>query len=689
MLDKDSLLRAGATAEQAEAIWNKLRAIPGDKSAPDRWSELTNTVLDTSVPFSVHRLVHDAVYSEWDPADGPPPAWRPREVEHEQSNITAFCRKTGHSSYDELYDWSVEERGQFWGELIDTLGLRFKKKPQTILDESDGPEHARWLTGARFNIVDSCFTAPPDHTAVVYQADGGDIRTMTYDELDRLSNRSANSLRSIGMAVGDAIAIAMPMTVEAVASYLGAVKAGCVVVSIADSFAAEEIATRLRISRAKAVVTQDVVYRAGKTLPMYQKIIDAGAERAIIILAEDGDRDIRDEFDVRLRENDLWWEDFLVADEGFDPVECGPDDAINILFSSGTTGEPKAIPWVQTTPIKCAMDGHLHHDIHPGDVVAWPTNLGWMMGPWLIFASLVNRATMALCYGSPVTREFCKFVQDAGVTMLGLVPAVVRAWKATEAAHGFDWSRVKAFSSTGEPSNPGDYLFLMSLAGYRPVIEYCGGTEIGGGFITGTVVQNASPSTFTTPTLGLSFHILDEHDKPTDIGELFLVPPSIGLSSTLINKDHHDVYFEGTPTGPNGELLRRHGDEKQELPGGYYRALGRTDDTMNLGGIKVSSAEIERAVSVVKGVAETAAITVSPKGGGPSQLVIYAVPEAGAQPDKFELRIAMQRAISGGLNPLFKVQDVILTDALPRTASNKVMRRVLRKEYESGNGNPR
>jgi acetyl-CoA synthetase len=616
MLDKDALARAGATAEQAETIWSKLRAIPGDTPPPDAWSRLVETVLGAAVPFPVHRLVYDAVFSGWDYSLGPPPAWRPGVAEFELSNVTAFCRKTGHASYQELYDWSVTERGRFWEEVIDTLGIRFKEKPDTVLDSSNGPEHARWLSGARFNIADSCFTAPPEQTAVVYQAEGGDIRTMSYD-------------------AGDAIAIAMPMTVEAVASYLGCLKAGCVVVSIADSFAAEEIATRLRISAAKAVVTQDVVYRAGKTLPMYKKVVDAGAERAIIILAEDGEHDLPDELEVRLRDSDLWWEDYLVEDDSFDSVEGGPDDPVNILFSSGTTGEPKAIPWNQTTPIKCAMDGHLHHDIHRGDVVAWPTNLGWMMGPWLIFASLVNRASMALYYGSPVMREFCEFVQDSGVTMLGLVPAVVRAWKATETAHGLDWSKVKVFSSTGEPSNPGDYLYLMSLAGYRPVIEYCGGTEIGGGFVSGTVVQNASPSTFSTPTLGLSFYILDGDNNPTDIGELFLVPPSIGLSNRLLNKDHHEVYFEGTPPGPNGELLRRHGDEKQELPGGYYRALGRADDTMNLGGIKVSSAEIERSVVAVKGVAETAAIAVSPRGGGPSQLVIYAVPEAGASPDKF------------------------------------------------------
>jgi acetyl-CoA synthetase len=220
------------------------------------------------------------------------------------------------------------------------------------------------------------------------------------------------------------------------------------------------------------------------------------------------------------------------------------------------------------------------------------------------------------------------------------------------------------------------------------VIEYCGGTEIGGGFLCGTVVQAASPATFTTPAFGLELAILDDDGKPANVGELFLVPPSIGLSNRLVNMDHHEVYFAGAPEGPNGQTLRRHGDEVQSLAGGYYRARGRADDTMNLVGVKVSSAEIEGALAGMEGVSECAAIAVSPPGGGPSRLVIYAVGERGESLDRFKLRMAMQRAITTGLNPLFKVHDVVVVDALPRTASNKVMRRVLRDHYEASESAP-
>ncbi|MBI1926820.1 AMP-dependent synthetase, partial [Candidatus Poribacteria bacterium] len=262
---------------------------------------------------------------------------------------------------------------------------------------------------------------------------------------------------------------------------------------------------------------------------------------------------------------------------------------------------------------------------------------------------------------------------------------------------GLDWRAIKAYSSTGECSNAEDMLFLMSLAGYRPIIEYCGGTEIGGGYITGTLVQPAAPATFTTPALGLDFVILDENGHHTDNGELFLIPPSIGLSTTLLNQDHHEVYFEGTPEWPHehagapprprggrrGVPLRRHGDRVERLGGGYYRMHGRVDDTMNLGGIKVSSAEIEEALSSVDGIHETAAIAVSPPEGGPSQLVIYAVLLPGSDVEKGALKTTLQSAIRQALNPLFKIHDVVIVDALPRTASNKVMRRVLRDRYRT------
>ncbi len=670
----ETLCGLGLTPDLARDTVGKLRALPPEDSPAETWRRVSHKILSPELPHAVHEFLYKHIYKDWDPRQGPPPAWIPTDQEISSSNIAIFCRKVGLRSVHDLHQWSADNREKFWEHIIETLRIRFKNRPSAVVDLSGGVESPRWLPGARLNIAESCFLARGDARAVVYQREGGTVETMTVAELDRYSNRFANGLVALGLPRGASVAIAMPMTVEAVAAYLGVVKAGHAVASIADSFASDEIRTRLRISSAKAVVTQDVVARAGKTLPMYQKVIDAGAELAIVVPAGASPA-------VALRDVDVTWGEFLSDTDAFDPVACGPDDTTNFLFSSGTTGDPKAIPWTHTTPIKCAMDGHLHHDIKPGEVVAWPTSIGWMMGPWLIYASLMNRATMALYYGSPVAREFCEFVQNARVDMLGVVPSLVTAWQTTDAVRGLDWSSIKMFSSTGECSNADDYFYLMSLARYRPVVEYCGGTEIGGGYISGTIVRPASPATFSTPSFGLDFCILDDHGKPAKNGELFIIPPSIGLSNKLLNKDHHEVYYADTPRGPKGEILRRHGDETEELPDGYFRGHGRADDTMNLGGIKVSSTEIERALVSVKGIRETAAVAFNPPQGGPSLLVVYAVPESCATFELEPLTKDMQRAISSKLNPLFKIHDVVLVEALPRTASNKVMRRVLRDTY--------
>jgi acetyl-CoA synthetase len=327
--------------------------------------------------------------------------------------------------------------------------------------------------------------------------------------------------------------------------------------------------------------------------------------------------------------------------------------------------------------IKAAADGLLYHDIQPGDVVAWPSSPGWMMGPWLVFAALMNRGTIALYDGHPGTEGFCRFVEEAGVTQLGVVPSLVAAWKANGWPSSCDWRRIKLFGSTGESSNPADMLYLMAQAGYRPVIEYCGGTEIGGAYITSTLLRPNAPSCFNAVACGIELAIRDEHGRPADCGEGFLIGPSVGLSTELLNRDHHETYFAGTPEGEGGAPLRRHGDQIERLPNGYYRVLGRVDDTMNLGGIKVSAVEIERVLNRHPLVNESAAVAVAADAGGPGRLVAYVVPTR-PDLDADALRRELQSLLGEQLNPLFRLSAVVLVEALPRTASQKMMRRLLR-----------
>ncbi|EFJ52583.1 hypothetical protein VOLCADRAFT_120325 [Volvox carteri f. nagariensis] len=590
----------------------------------------------------------------------------------------------------------------------------------------------------------------------------------------------------------------MPMTPSAVCLYMAAVLAGCVVVSVADSFSPGELRTRLDVSGAVGVFTQDVVLRGGKVLPLYDKVIKSGTPaRAVVLPAaeEDDVNTTSSPGSVPLRPGDLSWADFMKSCGGcscsssssssssntrsccrggcgaatgctdfaeFTPHVADMYNVTNVLFSSGTTascahacararGEPKAIPWSHLTPLRCAVDGWAHLDIRPGSVVCWPTNLGWMMGPWLLYAAWLNGATVALYGGAPLGPDFLQFVEAARVDVLGLVPSIVRAWRhggagggRGAATDGVDLSRVRVYGSTGEASAAEDYAWLMSRArGYRPIVEYCGGTEIGGGYVSSTLMHPCAPSTFTTATLGARLVLLaagDEgegagtgaaaalvwdgapcrtaHQQSTVSGEVALAMPMLGVSQRLLNKDHYQVYYAGMPVyGSTGMPLRRHGDEMAAMPAAgpgpaawSFCALGRCDDTMNLGGIKVSSVELERAVVAgVAGVVEAAAVGVAPPQGGPEELTLVLVvlrqqtPAAAAAPGAgsssgsgssssrngdeelqhgkqqiADLQRRCQEVLRTRLNPLFKVSRVVVVPSLPRNASNKVMRRVLR-----------
>ncbi len=655
---------------------------PDPRDQERQWLSFAQRVrAGEDIPFAEQWNAFRDIYAGRAAEDGPPPAWIPGEEQAANSNLDRLTAELGLPDYQALHRWSLEDRDGFWAAVIERLGIVFETPPEKTADFSSGVEDVRWLPGARMNITDSCFRAEPDRPAVVWAREQDkEPQVTTYGELEALVNRAAGGFARLGLPRGSAVALFMPMNLECVVAYLAVIRAGLRVISIADSFSVNELSSRLELAEARLVVTQEAYLRGGKEVWLYDKVKEAGAPTAVVIPMDP-------EREVALRDGDLLCDDMLAPETEFTSVIAGPCDVTNILFSSGTTGTPKMIPWTHLTPIKCGMDGRFHQDIGEGDVVAWPTNIGWMMGPWLIYATLLNRGTIALYEGAPTGSDFAGFVERAGVTILGVIPSLVRAWRASGALGDADWGGVRLFSSTGEPSGTEDYLWLMSRTGYRaPVIEYLGGTEVGGGLVTGTVVQPASPATFSTPALGTGLVLLDEEGHPAaegEPGEMFIVPPSIGLSQRLLNGDHHKVYFVGCPIGPAGEVLRRHGDQLQRLHHGFFRAQGRADDTMNLGGIKVSSLELERIVDAHPGVLECAAVGVQPGGEGAEQLVLHLVPATtDGAPDADQLKTELQQLIRERLNPLFRIHDLVLLADLPRTASNKLMRRVLRQRYQ-------
>lgn len=694
----------GLPSAVAERFYQNLNEIIRNygSATPETWQRVSKHLLDPDLPFSLHQMMYYGCYKDFGPD---PPAWIPDPERAASTNVGQLLERRGKefldsrykdpiSSFSEFQNFSVSNPEVYWKTVLDEISVSFSVPPQCILCENQSHPGGQWLPGAHLNPAKNCLSLNGkktlDDIMVIWRDEGDDkmpVNKMTLKELRTEVWLVAHALETLGLDKGSAIAIDMPMDVNSVVIYLAIVLAGYAVVSIADSFAPTEIATRLKISKAKAIFTQDVIIRGDKRLPLYSRVIDAQSPIAIVIPSRGSS------FGINLRDGDISWHEFLAKVEHFREVEFvaveQPVEAFtNILFSSGTTGEPKAIPWTLATPFKAAADGWCHMDIRKGDIVAWPTNLGWMMGPWLVYASLLNGASMALYNGSPLGSGFAKFVQDAKVTMLGVIPSIVRAWKTTNCTASYDWSAIRCFGSTGEASNVDEYLWLMGRARYKPIIEYCGGTEIGGGFVTGSLLQPQSLAAFSTPAMGCSLFIIGSDgiiNPPIvpGIGELALGPLMFGASNILLNADHYNVYFKGMPVW-NGKILRRHGDVFDLTSRGYYHAHGRADDTMNLGGIKVSSVEIERICNAVdNNILETAAVGVPPQGGGPERLVIAVVFKDSSESatDLNKLRTAFNSALQNKLNPFFKVSHIVPITSLPRTATNKVMRRVLRQQF--------
>ena len=597
-------------------------------------------------------------------------SWKPIPENTKTSNITKIMEKHGFSQYEDFWKWSITNKEAFWSSTFEELQIIQHKKYEQIVNTEEGVENAKWLHNASLNIVDSCFKNDENAIAISYKKKNNPLQKITQKELLLLVNKIANSFTNFNLKIGDCIAINLPMTLESVAIYIAGIKAGLHVATVTDSFSTKEIKTRFEITKPKLVFTQNVVVRANKILPLYEKVATTSVKNIVVIPEE--------KYVIPLRKQDVLWNDFLSENTAFESVKCNPQATTSILFSSGTTATPKAIPWNHTTPIKAASDGYYHHNIQKNDVVCWPTNLGWMMGPWLVFATLINNASIALYYDAPTCKSFGKFIEEAKVTMLGVIPSIVKQWKNSNCMEQFNWTTLKCYSSTGEVSNPEEMEYLMQLANNKPIIEYCGGTEIGGGYISSTVVQENKPSTFSTKVLGSDFVILDENNTKSKKGEVFLIPPILGLSTKLINKNHHEIYYKDTPEA--GVLLRRHGDEIQELENGYFKILGRIDDAMNLGGIKVSATQIEAIVSQLHFINECAAVAIAPKKVGPSKLILFYSEKNKKLNDNDRLKAA-QAIIKKEMNPLFKVTDLVKIDKLPRTGSHKIMRKTLKDNY--------
>jgi len=318
---------------------------------------------------------------------GGPVVWRPSQEDLDRSHLDAFMRRWKLESYGDLLKRSTSDVAWFTAAVLDYLDIRFQKPYREVVDLSDGPAFPRWCIGGELNIAHNCVDkwavdpATRDRVALLWEGEDGDVRRLTYGELQAEVNRCANALRSLGLGKGDAVGLCMPMTPEIATALLAIAKIGGIIVPLFSGYGASAIASRLSDAGAKCLFTSDGAYRRGAIVPLKSTADEALAlapsVKHVIVLRRTG-------LDVAMAAGrDVWWHELIPrqAPEAA-PAPTAAEDLLMLIYTSGTTGRPKgAVHTHCGFPVKAAQDMAFGTDIHAGEVIYWITDMGWMMEP--------------------------------------------------------------------------------------------------------------------------------------------------------------------------------------------------------------------------------------------------------------------------------------------------------------------
>ncbi|MFG1347976.1 AMP-binding protein [Xanthobacter autotrophicus DSM 431] len=611
-------------------------------------------------------------------------SWHPTEAQRREANWTRFLAFAGLEDYPALEARAASDPDWFWRRMIDFLDVRFETPFTAVRDLSAGIAHARWCVGGRMNttatLLDRHLAAGRgDHPALVFEAEDGAVREVSYAGLARQVDALAAGLVRKGVRPGDVVGLFMPMIPEAVVAFLAVARAGGVVLPLFSGFGAAALASRLSDVGAVAVITAEGTVRRGRPSPMKATLdaalAQAPAVRRVVVVPTARTAPMQ-------AGRDLWWDEVATAREPFAPVIVGAEHPVMVIHTSGTTGKPKGTVHTHCGfTVKTGEDYLLAFDLKPSDRWIWMSDMGWLIGPIQIVATLMAGATLLLAEGGPDYPEagrLWRMVRDHRLTMLGLSPTIARLMKAHGAAEAekYDLSSLRAVASTGEPWDLASWAWIMEyvLKGRGPLMNNAGGTEVGGILAT-NVLFPIKPTSFHGPIPGTGADIAAEDGSSVpagEVGELVMREACIGLTRSLWRDEAR--YMEGYWSSFPG--VWTHGDWVSRDADGFWFVHGRSDDTIKLAGKRTGPAEIEALLLATGKVKDAAAVAVPDPVKG-EVVVCAVVPAAGVEAGA-ALAELLSRAVTGGLGAPFKPQRVLFVSDLPRTRNLKVMRRVIR-----------
>ena len=606
--------------------------------------------------------------------------------------------------YKKLYSLSIRSPEEFWAAQAKTELVWFK--PWKKLLEWKLP-YAKWFVGGQLNVSSNCLdkhldTTTANKAALIWEGEPagsqpGQERVLTYKQLHREVCRFANVLKQHGLKKGERVIIYLPMVPEAAIAMLACARIGAVHSVVFGGFSAQSVADRIFDSEAKMVITADGGFRRGAIVPLKKSVDDALAlkDAAGTLLAQTVEKVIvvrRANNPIQMQSGrDVWWHDEMKQASSNCPAEKMDSEApLFILYTSGSTGKPKGI--LHTTGgylLGAKMTTKYVFDLRETDVYWCTADVGWVTGhSYVVYGPLANGATSLIYEGAPNWPEpdrFWQIVEKYGVNILYTAPTAIRAFMkwGVEWPKKHDLSSLRLLGTVGEPINPEAWIWYHEIIGGRrcPIVDTWWQTETGAIMITPLPgATPAKPGTATLPFFGVVPEVVDGKGRP--------VPPNMGGKLVIRKpwpsmlrgiwgdpKRYREVYWSEV----KGSYFT--GDGARQDEDGYFWIVGRIDDVLNVAGHRIGTAEVESALVSNQKVAE-AAVVGRPDALKGQALVAFVTLKSGIKVDP-GLCEELRNHVAREIGPVAKPDDIRFAEALPKTRSGKIMRRLL-KELAAG-----
>ncbi len=588
--------------------------------------------------------------------------------------------------YRKIYESSIKDSVSFWAEKADQLSWFSKWK--RVYSWDPDKVICKWFEGgklnASYNCLDRHLSTRGKRIAIIWEGDGGDTATYTYKQLYDEVCKFANVLKKRGIKKGDRVAIYLPMIPQLVISMLACARIGAIHNVVFAGFSADSLKERVNDSACRMVITADASYRAGKTIPLKENVDRALADsniESVIVFNRAGNS-------ITMKKGrDLWWHD-EIKNAGGDckPEEMDAEDPLFILYTSGSTGKPKGV--LHTT------GGYLLYllqtfkwifDYHDEDIFYCTADIGWVTGhSYIVYGPLAAGATEVMFEGVPnfpKPDRFWELVEKYRVTIFYTAPTAIRALERSgdQWPKGRDLSSLRLLGTVGEPINPEAWMWYYNVIGNKrcPIVDTWWQTETGGILITPLPgATPLKPGSATLPFPGIEPMVVKPDGTEAAVnegGQLVIKKPWPGMMRTVYG--NHERFIEKYFTAFPG--LYQTGDSARKDEDGYYWIMGRIDDVIKVSGHRLGTAEIESSLVSHPAVSE-AAVVGYPHDIKGEAIYAFASLKEGVKKTA-ELKVELIEHVRNTIGPIAKPEKLQFADALPKTRSGKIMRRILRK----------